>query len=155
MTPDLPQELKIQLALAIAEGKSAATWARKHHRPRSTAYRWAADPQVRCLVQSCRRRSLQRALGRTTRRATRARDEIAKLAAGAESDPAKLRALRSILADAIPVSKFSDLNRRMAAIEHELTPFKNPKKAPLCLTLSHAQDAFQGGDRTPHLLPSS
>jgi hypothetical protein len=43
----------------------------------------------------------------------------------------------------------------MAAIEQELMRFKNPKKAPLCLTLSHAQDAFQGGDRTPHLLPSS
>ena len=60
----------------------------------------------------------------------------------------------------------------MAAIEQELhertnnaspamlcslvdTRFKNPKKAPLCLTLSHAQDAFKDGDRAPHLIPSS
>jgi hypothetical protein len=34
------------------------------------------------------------------------------------------------------------------------TRFKNPKKAPLCLTLSHAQDAFQGDDHAPHLVPS-
>jgi hypothetical protein len=30
---------------------------------------------------------------------------------------------------------------------------EKPKKAPLCLTFSHAQDAFQGGDRAPHLVP--
>jgi hypothetical protein len=66
MTPELPQELKIQLALAIAEGESAATWAREKHVPRSTAYRWAADHQVRRVVQSCRRRSFQRALGQMT-----------------------------------------------------------------------------------------
>jgi hypothetical protein len=32
---------------------------------------------------------------------------------------------------------------------------KNPKKAPLCLTLPHAQDALQRGDRAPQLIPSS
>jgi hypothetical protein len=35
------------------------------------------------------------------------------------------------------------------------TRLKNSKKRPLCLTLSHAQDAFQRGDRAPHLVPSS
>jgi hypothetical protein len=32
---------------------------------------------------------------------------------------------------------------------------KNPKKAPLCLTFSQAQDALPGGDRAPHLIPQS
>jgi hypothetical protein len=32
---------------------------------------------------------------------------------------------------------------------------EKPKKAPLCLTFSHAQDAFQDGDRAPHLVPPS
>ena len=60
----------------------------------------------------------------------------------------------------------------MAAIEQELDErtesvvpsgavftsghtLQKPKKAPLCPTLTHAQDAFQGGDRAPHLVPSS
>jgi hypothetical protein len=44
-------------------------------------------------------------------RAHWASDQIAKLAAGAESESDKLRALRSILADVISVSKFSERAR--------------------------------------------
>jgi hypothetical protein len=33
------------------------------------------------------------------------------------------------------------------------TRFKNPKKAPLCLTFSQAQDLFSGSDLAPHLVP--
>jgi hypothetical protein len=59
----------------------------------------------------------------------------------------------------------------MAAIEQELhepesivpsdavftsgQTLENPKKAPLCLIFSQAQDAFSGGDRAPHLISSS
>jgi hypothetical protein len=175
MTGELPQNKKTQLALALAQRISVALWARDNQMPRSTAYRWASQPELRATVESCRRRARDRALGRMAMRAHWTSDQIAKLAAGAESESVKLRALRSILADVISVSKFSDLRRRMAAIEQELhertdnaslscpampcslvdTRFKNPKKAPLCLTLSHARDAFQGGDRTLHLVPSS
>jgi hypothetical protein len=120
MTPELPDELKIQLAFAIAEGKSPATWAREKHVPRSTAYRWAADPNVRRVVQSCRRRSLQHALGQMTRRATWACDEIAELAKLAESESVRLQALRVIVRDLVAASKVANLERRMVKVQEGL-----------------------------------
>src|SRR5580692_11531004 len=109
MTKELRQKTKSQLALAIAQGRSVALWARDNQVPRSTAYLWAGQPELRATVESCRRRARDRALGRMARRAHRATEQIANLARGAESESVKLRALRSILADVISVSKFSDL----------------------------------------------
>src|SRR5580704_10258320 len=117
---EIPLSQHDQLAMAIAQGRSVALWARDNQVPRSTAYRWASQPELRATVKSCRRRARDRALGRMAMQAQRASDQIAKLAAGAESESVKLRALRSILAGVISVSKFSDLRRRLAAIEQEL-----------------------------------
>jgi hypothetical protein len=164
--------MRTQLALAIAQGRSVALWARDNHVPRSTAYRWASQSEVRSTVESCRRRARDRALGRMAMRAQRECEQIVKLAACAKSESVKLRALRAILAGVISRAKFSDLRRRMAAIEQELherresvvhsdamftsgQTLENPKKAPLCLIFSQAQDAFSGGDRAPHLVSPS
>jgi hypothetical protein len=173
MTKELLQENKTQLARAIAQGKSAALWARDNHVPRSTAYRWAGQPEVRATAESCRRRARNFALARMARQAYWESYRIAKLARVAESEPVKLRALRSILSDAAAVSKLSHLKRRMAAIKEKLhkqadnarpscpavpcslvnTRIKNSKKAPLCLTFPQAQDAVEHGEHDPHLLP--
>jgi hypothetical protein len=53
-------------------------------------------------------------------------DQIAKLATGAESESIKLRALRLILAEVIPVSRFPDFKRRIAAIRQELQERTDP-----------------------------
>ena len=67
-----------------------------------------------------RRRALNQAIGRLTGMAMKAVDGIAKLAKGAESESVQLRAWRAILADLMAVSKFSDLEYRMAEIEEQL-----------------------------------
>jgi hypothetical protein len=120
MTKELRGKIKTQLALAIAQGTSVALWARANQVPRSTAYRWASQPELRVTVESCRRRARDRALGRMAMRAQRVSEQIVKLAACAESESVELRALRAILAGAISVAKFSELQRRMAAIEQQL-----------------------------------
>jgi hypothetical protein len=172
MTKELRQEKKTQLALAIAQGRSVALWARDNHVPRSTACRWASQPEVRAAAETCRRRARDRALGRMARQAYWESYRIAKLARVAESEPVKLQALRSILSDAVDVPKLSHLKRRMAAIKEKLhehadnaspscaatqcSPMnaraENSKNAPLCLTFSQAQEPFQHGDNDPHLL---
>jgi len=119
MTEEFPKGMKAHLALAIAQGKSAALWARDHQVPERTAQRWANDPKVRRLAESCRRRALDRAIGHMARRAARASNQIVKLAEGAESESVKLRALRSIVSSAAGASKLSDLDYRMARIEEE------------------------------------
>ena len=54
---------KTQLALALAQGVSAAEWARANQVPKNTAYRWARDLEVRKAVESYRRRTIDRAIG--------------------------------------------------------------------------------------------
>ena len=174
MTKELLQEKKNQLALAIAQGKSVALWASENRVPRSTAYRWAGQPEVRSAAESRRRRAAI-ALGRMATRAFWESYRIAKLARVAESEPVKLEALRSILSDGAAASDFSHLKRRMAAIKEELhehpdnagpscpavpcsvvdTRVESSKNAPLCLTFAQAQDTFQHGEHDPHLLTRS
>ena len=89
--------------------------------PLRTAYRWSRDPQVRGEVQEWRRFVLNLTIGRLARLSLKATDGIAKLGAGAESESVQLRAWRAILADQMAVSKFSDLEYRMAEIEEQLS----------------------------------
>ena len=112
---------KINLALAIAEGESIAAWARQNGVPERTAQRWAQDRNVRREVDACRRRALNQAIGRLTGMAMNAVDGIANLAQAADSESVQLRAWRAILADMMSVSKFSDLEYRMAEIEEQLS----------------------------------
>ena len=60
---EIPLSQHDQLAMAIAQGKSIAGWARQNGVPRRTAQRWATEPDVRRQVEDWRRRVLDRALG--------------------------------------------------------------------------------------------
>jgi hypothetical protein len=109
-----------RLALAISRSESITAWARENEVPRRTAFRRATDPKVRRAVEAWRRRSLSRAIGRMAGLATQAADGIANLAEGARSEAVQLRAWRAILADQMAVSRFADLEQRMAEIEERL-----------------------------------
>jgi hypothetical protein len=131
MEKEVRRHQKIHLALAIAEGESIAEWARQNGVPERTAQRWAQDRNVRREVDACRRRALNQAIGRLTGMAMNAVDGIANLAQGAESESVQLRAWRGVLADLMSVSKFSDLEYRMAEIEEQLekkTGYKPPAR---------------------------
>jgi hypothetical protein len=120
MTQEQPKGGKTQLALALAQGVSAARWARANQVPKNTAYRWARDPKVRKAVESHRRRTIDQAIGRMTQQSTWAIGGIVAIAREAESDSVRLRALRSIFSDLMAVSKHSGLEARMAALEERI-----------------------------------
>ena len=109
----MPEEVhfdkKTSLALAIARGQSITAWGKKNDVPRSTAFRWASEPEVRREAEASRRRALGRAIGRLSSVALKAANGMVTLANGAESESVRLRACRAILADNVAVSKFSDL----------------------------------------------
>jgi hypothetical protein len=48
---------KVLLAAAVAEGTAVAKWAATNEVPERTAYRWAAEPEVRSEIESIRRRA--------------------------------------------------------------------------------------------------
>src|SRR3954454_11754807 len=83
MQEDVRNDLKSQLALMIARGKTINAWASQNEVPLRTAYRWSRDPQVRGEVQQWRRYLLDLTIGRLARLSLKATDGIAKLGAGA------------------------------------------------------------------------
>jgi hypothetical protein len=114
-----PQSPKTQLALAIAQGTLVAEWALQNNVPRRTAFRWAGERKVRSAVENCRRRALDRAVGRMSKRVTWAADGIVKLAGSAVSESVRLAALRAIFADMMAVSDFGGLEDRITALEEQ------------------------------------
>jgi hypothetical protein len=112
--------LKPQLVIALAQGKTVAAWARGSDVPLRTAYRWSKDPKVQKAIAAFRRRSIDRAVGMLSGKATWSVGRITRLADSAESESVRLRALRGMLTDMISVSKYFALEDRMASIEDRL-----------------------------------
>jgi hypothetical protein len=108
--------------------------------PERPAFRWAQDPKVRREVEACRRRALSEAIGRLTRMSVNAVDGIVTLAKEADSESVQPRAWRAVFADQIAVSKFSDLEYRMAEIEEQLS-----ERTGHTLGGSHGSACFQEG----------
>jgi hypothetical protein len=120
MTEELLRKRKTRLAIATATGASVAAWARANGVPFETARAWTSEPEVRAAVESFRRRTLDRAVGRMAKRAIWAADEIAKLSRTTDSPWLKLAALRAILSELIKVTEFAVLEARLADIEARL-----------------------------------
>jgi transposase-like protein len=120
MEKEVRRHKKINLVLAISGGESISEWAKQNGVSERTAFYWAKDPKVRREVEAFRRRVVNQAIGRLTGMTTKAVDGITKLAREADSESVQLRAWRAILADMMSVSKFSDLEYRMAEIEEQL-----------------------------------
>ena len=118
MTGESTNSQKMLLAVAIAEGTSVATWASSNGQER-TAYRWAAEPEVRSEIESIRRRALDEAIGRLAKRATWAVDGIVQLGENAASESVRLSALRAVMSDFIAVSNFAGLEGRVAELEEQ------------------------------------
>jgi hypothetical protein len=117
MTGESANSQKMLLAAAIAEGTAVGTWASSIEVPERTAYRWAAEPEVRSEIESIRRRALDEAIGRLAKRATWAVDGIVTLGENAASESVRLSALRAVMSDFIAVSNFAGLDGRVAELE--------------------------------------
>jgi len=120
MSEEIPSTKQDELAVAVAQGKSVAAWARQNDVPIATAYRWAKDPDLRCQVQDWRRRCLDRALGEMASHSRRAVRAMVQLSENADSDSVRLAAMRAVLRDQIAVSRHADLEQRMNEIEEEI-----------------------------------
>ncbi len=117
---EIPSTKQDQLALAIAHGQSINAWALQNQVPKTTAYRWANDPDVRRQVKESRRRRLDRASGSLAARYMRAVRRMIKLGESAETESVQLRAQRAILLDRVNVPKHGNLEYRISRIEAKL-----------------------------------
>jgi hypothetical protein len=117
MTGESTNSQKMLLAAAIAEGTSIAKWAAANEVVERTAYRWAAEHEVRSETESIRRRALNEAIGRLAARAAWAVEGIVGLGENAASESVRLKALRAVMSDFIAVSNFAGLETRVAELE--------------------------------------
>jgi hypothetical protein len=108
------------LALAIAAGRSIASWCRETGEPKRSAYRMAKTPECQQLVQEIRRRAIDRAIGRLARHAAKSVDEIVKLATKGQSEAVRLSAARAVLADLMSVQSHAELEREVRMIKERL-----------------------------------
>jgi hypothetical protein len=122
MSEELPENTKIHLAPALAQGYSAAKWARVHSVPKNTAYRWAREPEVRKAIQAHRRRLIDEAVGKMTKNTSKVADVLIRLAREGDSHSIQLRAARAVYSDLIALSKYSDLEERMTELEEKRNP---------------------------------
>ncbi len=120
MVEEFEEPKKLGLAAAIAQGISIRSWASKNDVPKTTACRWALEPQVKIEAQKIRRRMLDRIAGAMTKRGAFALSGIIRLANEAQSESVQLNAFKTILTDAMRIARYADLETRMAEFEEKL-----------------------------------
>ena len=123
-SPPLPENprrgTKLSLAVAIAQGDTAASWAQANGVEKRTAQRWAHERDVRTMVEKIRRTALDRAVGLMTRHVNGAAKQIVDLGKSASSESVRLAASRAVISDMMAVSKFGGLEDRMTEIEDHI-----------------------------------
>jgi transposase len=117
MSGDEREVRKSNLALALAQGMSAPKWGEKNGVKKSTAYKWAAEPEMRTRVNSIRRRALDRYVGRLSKRLVWSAEGVVQIADKATSESVRLSALRAIPTDMFKACTFGSLDDRMTALE--------------------------------------
>jgi hypothetical protein len=115
-----PKGLKSSLALAVANGKAIAKWAREHKVGVRTAHTWAKEADFRAKVAELRRRLLDRAIGVLARRAAANAAQINKLASSAESEAVRLAAARAGITDLMGASQFAQVRAEVEELKQEL-----------------------------------
>src|SRR5262249_55881796 len=114
------RQLRKQLPKELAHGTKVETWAETKGVAKRTAYRWAADPEIKAKAQAIRLRDFDRVVGKMTSRLEWASDQVFELGNKASSESVRLAAARSLFKDVISVSKFSVLDHRMTKIEERI-----------------------------------
>ena len=99
---------------------SVAVWAGQNNVPLRTAYRWYKQPKVKAVVDSCRDRVLDQAIGKLAENVHSAAEGIVTLSKNAASEPVRLAALKAIFSNIMTVSTFSGMEKRMTRIEENL-----------------------------------
>jgi len=130
MSEEPEEATKTELALALAHGVSVASLGASKQCAQKHGLQVVERPRGPEEVLTCRRRILDRAVGRMARRATKAAEVIVEVAENAESESVRLRAARAVLSDMVTISRFADVEARMHEFEEKLR--KDPTSfAPL------------------------
>ena len=115
--------------------------------PRTTAFRWASEPEVRREAEATRRLASGRAIGRLSGAALKAADRMITLTKEAESESVQLRACRAVLGeqgrqDAPLVGMSESQHSLIRDFSHE-EPFFSPELPKRCIWSALSQSHFK------------
>jgi len=108
------------LAMAIAGGRSIASWCQETGVSRRTGYRLSKAPECQRLADDIRRRAIDRAIGQLARHAAKAAAEISRLSSSSGSEAIRLSASRAVLADLLAVRGHAELEREIRDLKGRL-----------------------------------
>jgi hypothetical protein len=104
-----PEILKVQLAVWVAGGGRVAAWCREHGINRGLAYDWYGAPWFQQLVQTHRRRAVDRAIGQMERSFSKAVETVVRLVDKGANDAVKLAASQALIDMLLGVSSQAQL----------------------------------------------
>ena len=107
------------LAQALAVGDSVAAWAAGNGVPCRTAYRWAAEEDLKARVRGLRQGLVTDAVGKLAEAATAAVDTLRGLLAEGQPATVRLGAARAILSALIDVQAHAELADRVTRLEDQ------------------------------------
>jgi hypothetical protein len=105
------------LAMWTATGGAAANWAKDNGVSIRATYEWLKLDEVRERVDLIRGRLIDEGLGKLVGTVRKAVSRIDHLVDSATTDVVKLSASRAVLAEVVTLKTFTDLERRVAALE--------------------------------------
>ncbi len=116
MAPTPTDDKLKSLAQAVACGRTAQSWAVKHHTPVELADEWCMLPEFRGLVDAHRNRVHDRLSGKLMTRAEVAMDEIFTALRCGTTDHVKLRAGSILIDKWLQVSRRFEVRKRLAEL---------------------------------------
>jgi hypothetical protein len=105
------------LALAVAKGIPVKVFAAEHDLPLSTAYEWSRSEDFRAKVHEIRREVVDGISGGLTASGRTALNTLTRIARSGKTEGARLMASKTILDQMIVVANWSDVLRRLEALE--------------------------------------
>lgn len=114
-----------QLVMHLAAGKPASAFARKHRLNERTIRHQASRPDVRRAVEALLREQARQTTAMLSGVGAKAAAELARLAIKGVDERTRLQACTAILKQIVDMSKFSDLESRLADLEAAAA---NPEK---------------------------
>lgn len=128
MNDDPNEQQKISLAQALSRGQAVASWAQRNESDVRLAREWCEAPEFIELVDSNRRDSVKRLVGKLQRAAERASKRMDELAQSDKSESVKLAAARALFATWLEVSEHFDFAEQVAQIKKRVKALEDARR---------------------------
>jgi hypothetical protein len=121
MAGPLPKSLFRDLAMAVATGETIKAWCQKNGVEPATAFDWRRKVEFRQLVEKCRRRAVDRSIGKMAKNLSKAVTKIVRLIEAGKSESVQLSAAKTLIDKLLHVQNHTVLKHELQQLDERLT----------------------------------